>query len=1060
MKNIILNYILVHMKPTQQILGLAMFLFLAQIAQAQDITVKGTITDVENSQPLPGASVVAKGTSTGVVSDFDGEYSIVVPSNAVLEISYIGYTTQTIPVNGTTIIDVALTAQTSALDEVVVTALGIKKDEKSLGYSVQEVQGSVLEKAPEGNILSNLTGQVAGLTVYNSSEFYDTPSISLRGEKPLVVIDGVPVSTDFWNVSPNDVQEISVLKGATASALYGSKGSGGAIMITTRKGAGGKISVNFNSSTMYKAGYVAIPEPQTVYGTGDNGQYSYGDGAGGGVNDAGTYVWGPRMDVRDPSTASGWKEIAQWDSPINSTTGQRIPTPWVSRGKDNLKNFLGMEYITTNNLNVSQSGEKGTFRVSATHVYQKGQVPNTQLNNATFNLGGTLELSKKFNVDAGLTYNKQYSPNIPRAGYTGNGYVYNLLVWSGTDFDVRDFKDYWLVKDVQQKYYQYTSFYNNPYFLAYENLHGYKQDGTYGYMTLNFDILENLRLTSRTGINSLSVQRSENFPISQGQGNGGYTESNSYDFTVNSDLMLNYDKELIKDLDLSALVGATFNYREYQSLAAGTDGLNVPGFFALSNSANPVSAANTQWQKQLNSAFGKLSLAYRNGLFLDLTGRNDWSSALPSETRSYFYPSASFSGVLSEFVTMPEAISFIKLRASWTLSKKDLDPFLDADTSNPSKGDFDRYYLTPSYSVSSDVWNGQSTASYPGSIRGADVKPEENRTYEFGADLRFFQSRLKLDLSYYNTLNYNFIANAPISDASGFNTKTTNTQEKYEKKGYEIVVNGQIIKNENFSWDSQLNGAVYHWYWKQLDPEFSPQKNWVYPGARTDYLIANDWERDPNGNIIHSNGFPVRSDFESALGQTEPNFVWGWNNNIVYDKFSLSFSFDGRIGGDMFSNTNQAMWNSGSHPESVNQYREAAANGINTYVGHGVVVTSGDVVRDEKGNITSDTRVFAPNDEAVSYITYMKRYNPYIGTISSQNIFDETFVKLREVTLNFNFPQNICEQVGASSASIGLVGRNLWLWTKEVKYVDPDRGADDLSSASYRNVGFNLKLSF
>ncbi|WP_150451609.1 SusC/RagA family TonB-linked outer membrane protein [Arenibacter lacus] len=1044
MKKILKNYLPKNKRIARYTWGFLMFIGFIQIAQAQDIKVTGVITDVDNNQPLPGASIIQKGTATGVVSNFDGEFSITVPSTAVLEISYIGYTTQAIPVNNRTVIDVALEVQAAALDEVVVTALGIKKQEKALGYAVQEVQGDILERAPEGNVLSNLTGQVAGLTVFNSTEFYDTPSISLRGESPLVVIDGVPVSTDFWNVSPNDIESITVLKGATASALYGSKGSGGAIMITTKKGATGKVSVNINSATMYKAGYVAIPKPQSVYGTGDNGQYRYGDGAGGGVNDAATYVWGPRMDVRDPSTPSGWKEIAQWDSPIDPVTGERIPTPWVSRGKNNLKNFLGSEYITTNNINVSQSGEKGSFRVSATHVYQKGQVPNTQLNNATFNLGGTLEISDRLNVDASLTYNKQYSPNIPTSGYTGNGYVYNLLVWSGTDFDIRDFKDYWLTKDVQQKYYQYTSFYNNPYFLAHENLQGYYQDGSYGYMTLNYDIMEGLTLTSRTGLNSRSVQRTVNFPISQGQGKGGYSESSNYDFTVNSDLLLNYDKEITPDLDLNAFVGGTLNYNMYKSLSASTDGLNVPGFYSLSNSANPVGASNYLREKQLNSVYGKFSLAYKSGLFLDLTGRNDWSSALPEETRSYFYPSAAFSGVISEFVNMPEAISFAKLRASWTLSKKDIDP----------------YSIRPVYSVNSDVWAGQSTASYPGSIRGSNLKPEENRTYEFGADLRFFKSRLKLDMAYYNTLNYNFITNAAVSDASGFSSKTTNTDEQYEKKGYELTLGAQIIKKEHFAWDTQVNGSVYHWYWKQLDPDFSPQKAWVYPGARTDYIVAYDWERDPNGNVIHSNGFPVRSDYESALGHSEPNFVWGWNNTIRYNRFSLSFSFDGRIGGDMYSRTNQAMWNSGSHPESVNQYREAAANGINTYVGDGVIVTSGEVTRDEKGNITNDTRVFAPNATEVSYITYMKRYNPYIGNLSSQNIFDQTFVKLREATLNFNVPEHICEQIGASTASFGLVGRNLWLWTKEVKHVDPDWGADNLSSASHRNIGFNLKLSF
>lgn len=1013
------------------------------IKNQETIAVTGTVTDAETGMPVPAANIMEKGTSNGVMSDFDGKYSIDVPEDAILVISFIGYSNKEVQVNGNTEIDIVLETEAAALDEVVVTALGMKQEEKALGYSVQKIEGNVLEKAPEANILSNLTGKVAGLTVFNNTEFYSTPDISLRGENPLIVIDGVPVSSNFWNVSPNDVEDISVLKGATASALYGSKGSGGAIMITTKKGKEGKISVTFNSSTMFKAGYVAIPEPQTSYGTGDNGRYSYVDGAGGGINDAGSYVWGPKLDVRDESTESGWKEIAQRDSPIDPDTGERIPTPWISRGRNNLENFLETGFITTNNLNISQSGEMGSFRVSATHAYQKGQVPNTRLNNTTLNLGGTINLGD-LNVESGFTYNKQFSPNNPAAGYGGSGYVYNLLVWSGTDYDLRDFRDYWLVEDVQQKFYQYTPWYSNPYFLAYENERAYFEDSGYGFLTLNYDIMEGMKLTSRTGINAQMVRNSTNTPISLGQGLGNYSESSSYDFTVNSDILLSYDKSITNEFEISALAGGTINYNDYRSLSASTDDLNVPGFYSLSNSANPVSASNRISKKQINSLFGKLSLAYRDGLYLDVTGRNDWSSTLPKETRSYFYPSVAFSGIVSEFITMPEAISLIKLRASWTLSKKDID----------------RYSIRPVYSVDADVWGGQSTASYPGSIRGDNVEPEETRTYEIGADFRFFKSRLKLDLAYYNTLRYNMITNASVSDASGFNSKTTNTDEQYEKRGFEVVLSGKPIETDDFTWDTQINWSTYRWYWDKLDPDFTPQTNWISSGARMDYLVAYDWARDPRGNIIHSNGYPVWDNDTSVLGYSSPDFVWGWNNTFNYKNFNLSFSIDGRVGGDMHSVTNQAMWNSGTHPDSDNQYREAAVNGVSDYIGDGVVITGGEAIRDEQGNIVSDTREFAPNNTEVNYITYAKTFNPYIGNVTAQNIFDETFLKLREVSIGYNIPKNLYTKIGASAANISLIGRNLWLWTKEVDHVDPDWGEDNLSSASYRNIGFNVKLSF
>ncbi|SMO52410.1 TonB-linked outer membrane protein, SusC/RagA family [Saccharicrinis carchari] len=1008
-------------------------------------TVNGQVKGADGS-PIPGVSVLVKGTALGTITDADGNFTLTgIPKDAVLQFSFIGMKSIEVSSTGQDTFDIVLQDEILGLGEVVVTALGMKKSEKALGYSVQKVEGDVLQVAPEANVLSNLTGKVAGLTIYNSTEFYRTPSISLRGESPLVVIDGVPVSTNFWNISPNDVQEMSVLKGATASALYGSKGAGGAIMITTKKGDGQKVSVTINSSTMFKAGYAVLPKPQTVYGTGDNGRYSYFDGAGGGVNDAGSYVYGPRLDERDAATASGWKELSQWDSPIHPDTGERIPTPWRSRGKDNLKNYLETGFITTNNISVTQSTDKGSFRVSMSHAYQKGQVPNTKLNNSTLNLGGTVKLLDKLSLESSFSYNKQFSPNLPSAGYSGSGYVYNLMVWSGVDYDIRDFRDYWLVEDVQQKFYQYTPWYNNPYFLAYENERGYYRDGGYGFASLNYTITDDLKLMGRTGINTNTTRENTKTPISMGQGLGNYSENTSYDFSVNADVLLTYDKKISDDLELNFLAGGTLNFNEYRSLSASTDGLNVPGFFSLSNSTNPVSASNYLSKKQVNSVFGKLSLGYMNGLYLDVTGRNDWSSSLPKETRSYFYPSVAFSGIVSEFIDMPDKVSLLKVRASWTLSKKDIG----------------LYSLRPVYSISADAWDGQSTASYPGAIRGADVKPQETRTYELGTDLRFFNNRLNVDFSYYNTLRYNMVTNAPISDASGFTSKTINTDEEYEKKGFEVVLGGQPVKNDVLTWDTQFNWSTYRWYWSKVDPVFSPNTDWVHPGGRMDYYVNWDWARDPEGNVIHgSNGMPVWDSEQSVLGYTGEDFVWGWSNDVKYRDFNFAFSFDGRVGGILHSQTNQAMWNSGAHPESVNQYREAAVNGINSYVGDGVVVVSGEVIRDEQGNITSDTREFAPNQTKVNYITYMKTANPYIGSPTSQNLFDKTFVKLRELSLTYNLPTKIISRVGLSEANIGVVGRNLWLWTKEVDHVDPDSGSDNLSSASYRNIGFNLKLSF
>lgn len=473
--------------------------------------------------------------------------------------------------------------------------------------------------------------------------------------------------------------------------------------------------------------------------------------------------------------------------------------------------------------------------------------------------------------------------------------------------------------------------------------------------------------------------------------------------------------------------------------------MNLPDFYSLSNSTNPVSASNYQSQKQINSIYGKLSLNYKNSVFLDVTGRNDWSSTLPKETRSYFYPSAALSTVVSEFIKLPEFISFAKLRGSWTISKEDLS----------------LYSLNPVYSVNADVWGGQSTASYPGSIRGDNVSPEETRTYEFGADLRFFKSRLKLDVSYFNSLSYNIISNAPVSSASGFSSKTTNTDERFEKRGVEVSLDFAAIKKEDFQWNTLVNWSTYNTYWDRLDPEFTSNNPWIYEGARTDNYLIYDWVRDPEGNIVHSNGFPVLDTNLSVQGYTRPDYVWAFINNFKYKDFSLSLSFDGRVGGTFHSRTNQSLWNSGAHPDSVNQFREAATNGINNYVAPGVVVTSGELIRDEKGETVSDTRVFEANTQQVSYITYQKRYNPSVYDVSArQNLFKQTFGKLREVSIGYSIPKDVCKSIGLNTMNVNLVGRNLFLFNTDLDLVDPDTGTDDLSSASQRNIGFNIQLSF
>src|SRR5690606_28789194 len=439
--------------------------------------IRGRVSN-EAGTPLSGISVLIKGTTIGTSTNDNGLYTIEVPvGNSVLVFSSVGFTTQEISTEGRTEVSVVLQGMNSDLDEVVVTALGIKRDEKSLGYAVQKIQGASIQTAKEPNLLSNLTGKVAGLKIQNPPGLFEDPRINLRGSSNiLVVVDNVPVETNLWNLSPDDIEEMSVLKGPAAAALYGSRGQNGAILITTKKGGGkdGQVEVAINSSSMFQTGFVYMPKTQSKYGSGDWGLYNYVDGAGAGTYDSDSYAWGPKLNQRDPTTPSGFLEIAQWDSPIDPETNRRIPTPFIDRGKDNIKNFFRTGHILSNNISLGASTERTNYRFSLTQMNQKGIDPNTRVDATTIAFSGGHKFSDKFSVETSINYNKQYSDNYPRTSYYSDNNMYNILVWMPSDIDVLGLKDYWESgqEGIRQRNFNY-SYYNNPYFIANEYLQEY-----------------------------------------------------------------------------------------------------------------------------------------------------------------------------------------------------------------------------------------------------------------------------------------------------------------------------------------------------------------------------------------------------------------------------------------------------------------------------------------------------------------------------------------------------------------------------------------------------------
>lgn len=985
--------------------------------------ISGKIVDI-HGEPIVGANVVEKGSTNGTTTDPDGNFVLTLPAKSTLVISYIGYITKEFPIGNKTLFNIRLEEDMQNLAEVVVTALGIKREEKALGYAVQKVSGDKLTTVKPVDIATSLTGKVAGLNVTNSTEFNTAPTIKLRGETPLLVVDGVPYSNiSLRDIAADDIESIDVLKGATASALYGARGGSGAIMVTTKKGGKEGLNIQVNSSTMFNAGYLVLPEVQHSYSTGQGGKYTAAD-----------FVWGDKMDIGrtavqyDPFTHE-WKEM-----------------PLVSKGRNNFKNFLENSFITNNNVSISQRGEYGSFRTSLSHVYNKGQYPNQKLNKITYSVGGDMKFGK-LSFEGGAIYNKRFYPNGEGAGYGGGGYIYNLLVWTGTDYDVRDYKNYWIKKDEEQNWMN-EEWYDNPYFLANEVTSSNDYDKINGYLSGKYEIFPWMNLSIRTGIDAYADRTEKRNPISARGGwnkKGYFSTSKSTGFSVNSDFLLSAN-HTFGDFQVDGFVGGTIYYYFDDNISSNTqNGLSIPGYYSLKASVDPISSSSTYKQKQLNSIYGKASASWKNTVFVDVTGRNDWSSTLSSETRSYFYPSVSGSIVLSQLFETPSWLNFWKIRGSWTVTKSDLGIY---DTNQ-------------AYSISTNVWNGLNTAKYPTSIRSATLEPTAARSYEIGTAFNVWNNRLRFDIAYYNKLKYNLTREATISGASGFTKTLINYDEEQVRRGVEVTATASLIQNKDWNWDMTINWARDRYFYAQVDPVYSTQKPWVAAGKRWDWYGIYDWERDPQGNIIHENGYPVQSKYQSVMGNEYPDWIWGISTTLRYKNWALGIAVDGRVGGMAYSRTEQSMWNTGVHPDSDNQWRyDEVVNGNKSFIGQGVKVVSGSVEYDTSGKILSDTRVFAPNDTPVSYESYIKTYNPWSGGKVYQNVHDCTFLKLRELSLTYSMPKSVCQKIRLNGATVSLVGQNLFIWTKEFKYADPDVDSDDLNSPSIRYIGFNVKIDF
>ena len=656
-----------------------------------------------------------------------------------------------------------------------------------------------------------------------------------------------------------------------------------------------------------------------------------------------------------------------------------------------------------------------------------------------------------------MSYNKQFSPNYPETGYGPDNLFYNILLWMGPEVDINDLRNYWVTgkENIEQDTYNYT-WYNNPWFLAYERLRNYNADVIQAQANATYDFTKDLSFMVRTGASVNNNTRTIKTPwsfINYGNSRapfGNFDDRKRSQLRIVTDALLTYKKSFLKDFNAVVSVGGSTRFDQFTELNANTNGLSVPGVYNLGNSINPVESRNTLLEKQVNSMLGYAELSWKNQIFLNVSGRNDWSSALQKPNNSFFYPSASVGIIASEMVKLPTVISFLKFRGSWANISTDI---IDIAPEDP---DVHPEYATLPIYTNGIRWNGQSSLNLPGRLISSNILPNKTISQEYGAEIRFLNNRVGADFTYYNYLDRDFVVRAPISEASGFNELVLNG-DRVNRKGIELVFTANPVRTKDFKWDVALNYSRH----RSIQKEFyggDSIRNLVQAGGRTDVLRGYKWQRTPDGQVINDAGIPQYINALTMLGYENPDYEVGLTNTISYRNFIFSFQFDGRIGGSLINGVEAKMYEGGMHKSTVNQFRDDAYAGIDNYVGPGVKVVSGEAEYDAFGRLVSDTRKFEKNDVPVNYITWL--FASYTNGIDDAVLYKRTFVKLREVVLTYSIGSKLLLKTPFKAANLSVVGRNVLLFTK-VPYMDPDGYTGlTLAEPSYRNIGINLNLKF
>jgi TonB-linked SusC/RagA family outer membrane protein len=1059
---------------------LSLLLCLSLVSNSQTI-IKGKVTSAVNNESLPFVNIVSS-TNTGTTTDENGDYSINVTSvSETLTFSFLGYKTQTIAIGDKKIINVSLEEDSAALDEVVITALGLERETKELGYAVQAIKSKSLTEVKTVNFLDNLQGKLAGVTISQGATGVGSSSkITIRGEasfsnnNPLFVVDGVPINNetvfnftneaaagfqeiDFGNgameVNPDDVASVTVLKGPSAAALYGTRASNGVIVIETKNGSNKRgLGISINSSLFVDTAF-QLPDFQNSFGQGQSGQFEFVDGLGGGISDNITYSWGPRLDAGIL--------IEQFDSPVQLADGTFVrggdtslynglpitATPFVSN-PDNLKDFYETGVTTINNISISNGFDSGNYRLSFTDLRSESIIPNVNLDRQTISTKLNFKPTDRTDVKASISYINSSSDNRPSNGYGSENVNYSLVAWGPRSLNIDNLRNYWQpgLEGTQQYSFNYT-FFDNPYFILNENTNSFVRDRVFGNVSLKQQLTDHLSITLRTGMDFSTETRQLRRAYSSNRfRNGAYAEHDVTFREINTDFLINY-KNQFNNFSVDVYLGGNRLDQNASTKQSQTVNLAQPGIFNLNNAASPIEVFQFESQKRINSFYGIAKLGYKDFLFLDITGRNDWSSALATpfsvDGTSFFYPSVSSSFILSNVTELPEVFSFAKLRASV------------AQVGNDTGA-----YQTSGAFVSQTPFNGQPTFSNQNFIPNSNLKPERTTSYEFGTDVRFFKDRLRLDVAYYNNTTKDQIISLPVAISSGFEQQVINGGE-VNTQGVEIVLGITPLQTDNFNWNSTFNFATNRSVIRDLPQadgrltlaysriyDSANQTVWfqVEEGGRVGDIYGTGYQRNENGDfLIDDNGRFIADNNLRKLGNYNPDFTLGWANNFNYKNWTMSFLFDWRQGGEVVSRT-RALGNVGG------QLAETANRPEAGIVAQGV-------------NINTGQR----NTVAVTAESYYRQF--YDRNHEENNVYDASFLKLRQFSIGYtiNFNDGFLGLKEGADLDLSIIGNNLFAIT-ENPHFDPEQlavqgngfvsGVEDMSYATTRSIGFKAGFNF